>query len=368
MLAKLSGLTAVALAASTVFAQTHTECDPTKRRDCKNPKALGATKIDIDWRQGKKADNFFYEFDGTKLSYDKELGAVYNIEKDTDAPTTGSHEYIFFGRVDVELRAAPGKGIVSSLVFQSDDLDEIDWEWLGYKPNEVQTNYFSKGCNRTYDRGGIHTIDDATGVFHTYSIDWTPESLKWIINGNVIRELKAADVANKDCGQYPQSPMQIRLGSWIGGRKSAEPGTIEWAGGLANFADGPFPSYYKSIKIVDYQGGRGKNAKEYHYTDLSGSADSIKIIEHDGKDDEPTTKTTKTTSKSTSSPTGSVTPSPSGSGTPGGNNGTTTDPTASPTTTPSGTSPAPNLNSGSDKVLGSLMTVAAAALLSALFL
>lgn len=50
-----------------------------------------------------------------------------------------------FGRVDIQLKAAPGAGIVSSFVLQSDTLDEIDWEWLGADPDEVQSNYFGKG-------------------------------------------------------------------------------------------------------------------------------------------------------------------------------------------------------------------------------
>ncbi len=338
--------------------------------DCKNPKALGSKKIDIDWRKGAKADDFFHEFAGTKLSYDNELGAVYNIAKDTDAPTTGSNAYIFFGRVDVTLRAAPGKGIVSSVVLQSDDLDEIDWEWLGYNHGEVQTNYFSKGCNRTYDRGGKHAINEAMSAFHTYSIDWTPEKLDWIIDGQVIRTINAADVENKDCGGFPQSPMQVRLGSWVGGRSSAEPGTIEWAGGLANFAEGPFPSYYKGIKVVDYMGGRGaKEAKEYHYTDLSGSWESIKIVGSDGQveDDETSSKTTKTTSKTSASTSGTVSPSPS-------SNSTSTEPSTTPSgsgrssVSTTGTAPPANNTSGAGKTVLNIAALGAALLFGALAL
>lgn len=41
------------------------------------------------------------------------------------APTIATGKYIFFGRVDVEVQAAPGVGIVTSAVLQSDDLDEV---------------------------------------------------------------------------------------------------------------------------------------------------------------------------------------------------------------------------------------------------
>ena len=55
-----------------------------------------------------------------------------------------------FGKVDIELQAAPGAGIVSSFVLQSDTLDEIDWEWLGADPDEVQSNYVSISSMRTH--------------------------------------------------------------------------------------------------------------------------------------------------------------------------------------------------------------------------
>lgn len=38
-----------------------------------------------------------------------------------------SNFYIFFGVVSTVMKAAPGQGIISSIVMESDDLDEVDW-------------------------------------------------------------------------------------------------------------------------------------------------------------------------------------------------------------------------------------------------
>jgi hypothetical protein len=54
-------------------------------------------------------------------------GAVFTITKDDQAPLIKSKKYIFFGKVDVTVKAAPGVGIVTSIVLESDDRDEIDW-------------------------------------------------------------------------------------------------------------------------------------------------------------------------------------------------------------------------------------------------
>lgn len=275
MLAKIAS---VALAATLVSAQTHSLCDPTKQ-DCPNPKALGSKVVDTDFRTGQ--GDFLKELSGTKLNHDKDLGAVYTINKDTDAPTVQSDLYIFFGQVDVTLRAAPGVGIVTSVVLQSDDLDEIDWEWVGSDNTQVQTNYFSKGCTETYDRGGFTPVSNPVGDFHTYTIKWTRDRLDWIIDGTTVRTLLAKDA--KGCSGYPQSPMQVKLGTWVGGKQGASQGTIDWAGGLANFADAPFNGYYRSVRVQDFMGGGdATEATEYVYSDRSGTWQSIKVV-NDGK-------------------------------------------------------------------------------------
>jgi beta-glucanase (GH16 family) len=270
---------------------------------CPNPKAVGSKVVDVDFRKGP--NSFFKLADGTSLKYDDNLGAVFSIGKETDAPTIGSKQYIFFGQVDVTVRAARGVGVVTSFVLQSDDLDEIDWEWLGGDASEVQHNFFSKGCTETYDRGGFAPVADAVNQFHTYTIKWTPEQLDWIIDGAVVRTLKNTGI--EGCAGYPQSPMQIKLGTWVAGRKDAPQGTIEWAGGVTDFANGPFDGYYQSLKIQDYMGARGaKEATAYHYSDRSGKWESIKVINNGEEAEESTSSTTKkatSTTKASSSAT-----------------------------------------------------------------
>lgn len=62
---------------------------------------------------------------GTVTSTDS--GAKFTVSEQGDAPTIESEFYIFFGHVDVKMKAANGTGIVSTWILESDDLDEIDW-------------------------------------------------------------------------------------------------------------------------------------------------------------------------------------------------------------------------------------------------
>jgi len=200
---------------------------------CPADKALGKT-ITVDFTKGASSE--FNIAEGTTLTYDATNGATFTINKETDAPTITSNWYIFFGKVDIVLRAAPGQGIVSSFVMESDDLDEIDLEWLGGDTTQVETNYFGKGNTTTYDRATYVSVASPQDTFHTYTIDWTAQATKWYIDGNLIRTLAYSDANGGS--NYPQTPMQVKMGNWVGGSSTAPQGTVEWAGGLANFADG----------------------------------------------------------------------------------------------------------------------------------
>lgn len=301
MFSKVLSTAAVALAASSVVsAQTFTLCNPMKK-DCKPDPAFGNEKVDCDFTKGPCKP--FRELDGTKLDY-TDKGAVFKIEKESNAPTIATNNYMFFGRLEVELNPAPGKGVVTSVVLQSDVLDEIDWEWVGGDVDQVQTNYFSKGDTSTYDRGAYHPVKGAVGTSHVYTIEWTAEKIDWIVNGAIVRTLKASDA--KGGKAFPQTPMEVKLGTWVAGRKDAPQGTVEWAGGYTDFSAAPFNAYYKSVKIVDYAGGSGPASgavRQYVYGDKSGDWESIVVEKGDGPADGENDKTATT---KTAKPTGVV--------------------------------------------------------------
>ena len=139
--------------------------------------------------------------------------------------------------------------------------------------------------------------------FHTYKLVWTQEKLDWIIDGQVVRTLTYADA--KGGKSYPQTPMQVKLGTWVAGKKNAPEGTKEWAGGEANFSNGPSNAYYKRISITDYAGGV-TGAKSYVYSDSTGTWDSITVDTKGGslsekeKADEEDDSSSSSSSNSTS--------------------------------------------------------------------
>ncbi|KAI0911856.1 concanavalin A-like lectin/glucanase domain-containing protein [Ustulina deusta] len=257
-----AALTAVLVTFSgSATAQTYTSCNPLTATCAPDP-ALGKT-IDIDFTRG--GSDLFTSSGGTP-TYDSN-GVSFTVAKSGDSPQLISLFYIMFGRVEITMKAAPGAGIVSSLVFESDCLDEIDNEWLGADDSEVQTNYFGKGITGSYNRGQFNPAADSQGEFITYTVDWTSDRIVWTVGETVVRTLNAAEA---ESGQYPQTPMQIKFGSWSGGDSSNSEGTIEWARGPTDYSKGPFSMVVQGIKITDYSTG-----SKYTYGDKSGSWQSI---------------------------------------------------------------------------------------------
>lgn len=291
---------ALALVAS-ASAQTYTDCDPTKK-ECPAAPALGNKKISCDYTKGDCSDfTKTYNFDYS-LSADK--GAKFSIDTLGQAPTIASNKWIFFGRIDVVCQAAPGVGVITSVVLQSADLDEIDLEWVGGDDYHVQTNYFGKGDTTSWDRGGIHDVYSPVKNFHKYSIEWTSKKIDWLVDDVVIRTLKYADA--KEGTRFPQTPSQIKIGTWVAGYEGNNQGTIDWAGGIADFKKAPFDAYYKSVTVTDYAGGDSapsESIKEYQYTDKSGSYQSIKVVkgESNSSSSASSSSVSKTSAASTSS-------------------------------------------------------------------
>jgi hypothetical protein len=61
------------------------------------------------------------------VEFDKVNGANFIINQEPNAPTLVSKKYLFFGKVDIEMQAAPGQGIITAITLMSDDKDEIDY-------------------------------------------------------------------------------------------------------------------------------------------------------------------------------------------------------------------------------------------------
>ncbi|OJD36233.1 glycosidase crf1 [Diplodia corticola] len=257
-----------AAAAPLASAQLTSDCNPIENSTCPPNVGLDQYRFTSDFTTGQNES-----WEGaayTVINYGDD-GAELTINKDTDAPTMHTEFYTMFGYFEVEMKAAPGTGIVSSIVLESDDLDEVDWEILGGNNTSVQSNYFGKGNTTSYDRGGFHDVETPVDTFHKYAFEWTNASMSWLIDGTVVRTLKYEDALGGK--NYPQTPARLSLGVWSAGTKNTAKGTVEWAGGYTDFDEAPFTMYVRNVTIVNYT-----PAMNYNWTDTTGSFESIEAI------------------------------------------------------------------------------------------
>lgn len=279
---------AAALAVAQASAQTYTTCNPLEKT-C--PADKGTTKA-------SQTFDFTQSLDGWTTTAGTvntgSSGAEFTLAKQGDAPTIETDFYIFFGEVSVTMKAAPGTGVVSSIVFESDDLDEIDWEALGGDSTTIETNYFGKGDTSTYDRDTWPAVSDPQNTWHTYTVNWQKDATTWSIDGAVVRTLNYADAQSGT--RYPQTPMRVRIGIWAGGDPTNGEGTIEWAGGETDYSDAPFNMYVKAVTIKN-----ANPAASYTFSDKTGSYDSIKMSGAAALSETDSTTSATTTSSSSSS-------------------------------------------------------------------
>ncbi|QGA17150.1 hypothetical protein EYB26_004820 [Talaromyces marneffei] len=259
----------VAALVSTVSAQTSTSCQPLNET-CPPDPAL-STSHTWNISASSQLDNIWNITNGVLNYTDDAVG--FTINKKLDSPTIRSTFYIFFGRLEYHVRAAPGHGVISSVVLQSDDLDEVDWEWVGSEPNTVQTNFFGKGQTIDGTAEYFNISSSTHDEYHNYTTWWDKEKLEWWVDGQLLRTVTPSNSSNSTYDWYPQTPMNIRIGVWPGGDPNGAPGTIQWAGGVIDYDAGPYTMFVSQVSAQDFSTG-----KEYNYTDHSGSWESINIV------------------------------------------------------------------------------------------
>ncbi|KAF2863168.1 glycoside hydrolase family 16 protein [Piedraia hortae CBS 480.64] len=281
--------TVLAAALPLALAQTSSGCNPLKAT-CPEDVGLDASSFTSDFKK-PNANASWSAAAYTDMTYGQN-GAEFSIQKATQAPTVSTDFYFLFGRVDVRMKAAPGQGIISSIVLMSDTKDELDWEFTGGNNKQVQTNFFGKGNTTDYNRATYESVSNPQDEWHTYSFDWNSERINWLIDGQVVRTLKNDDPLTNGGSNYPQTPMQLKLGNWCGGCDGQSPGTVQWAGGRTTFGDKPYVMYVDSASITN-----DNPAKSYRYGDKSGSWQSIEITQGNNSTSDSSTSSSAPSSK-----------------------------------------------------------------------
>ncbi|MCF3931927.1 family 16 glycosylhydrolase [Acuticoccus sp. M5D2P5] len=146
-----------------------------------------------------------------------------------------SRETYGFGLYEARIKAARGSGLVSAFFTYTgphlgDPHDEIDVEILGRSMDEFDSNHFVAGKDQGAVKIPLAAPADRSII--DYAFEWTPDALRWYVNGTLVREVTE--------GPMPEADQKIFFSIWNGGR-----GTTEWLGE-------PDPSIEWAAMMVDY--------------------------------------------------------------------------------------------------------------------
>ncbi|MDB1086147.1 lectin [Streptomyces sp. ACA25] len=115
-----------------------------------------------------------------------------------------------YGRVEARIKVPRGQGMWPAFWMLGDDFADIGWpqsgeidimENVGYEPDTVHGTLHGPGYSggggigTGYTLpGGRHFADD----FHTFAIDWAPDSITWSVDGNVYQHRTPADLGGNE--------------------------------------------------------------------------------------------------------------------------------------------------------------------------
>ncbi|KAK1751441.1 concanavalin A-like lectin/glucanase domain-containing protein [Echria macrotheca] len=194
--------------------------------------------------------------------------------------------YMWYGNVKAKVKTSRGKGVVTAFILFSDVKDEIDFEWVGVDLNQVQTNYYFQGIPNYDNSGNISVSSNTFDDWHEYEIQWTPDEIKWLVDGQVGRTKKKSETWNATSNQwaFPQTPARVQISLWPGGLASNAKGTIDWAGGEIDWNGGDIKTYgyyfatFGEITVQCYnaQSPPGTNKKtSYYYNNIAATNDTV---------------------------------------------------------------------------------------------
>lgn len=140
-------------------------------------------------------------------------------------------------------------------------------------------------CHLDTQSGNI-SVDDSYNKFHDYEIQWTPDEIKWLVDGKVGRVKKRADTWNATSNQwnFPQTPSRVQISIWPGGLETNAKGTIDWAGGKIDWNSEEIKNYgyyfatFGEIKVECYKTNSPPGTNKgisYYYSDISATNNTV---------------------------------------------------------------------------------------------
>jgi endo-1,3-1,4-beta-glycanase ExoK len=172
-----------------------------------------------------------------------------------------SQDTVRYGRWEMRIQFAATPGTVSSFftyynnsyLGQPEPWREIDIEVIGKNSKSIQSNLITGNAATRVTSEQHHASEtDLSQGFHTYTLDWTPDSIVYRLDGRVIRKDLGTDAQVKDLADRAQS---YRMNVWA----STATGWV----GVLDTTKLPVQQVINWITYSSFTPGRGPNGSDF---------------------------------------------------------------------------------------------------------
>ncbi|WP_406456839.1 family 16 glycosylhydrolase [Streptomyces sp. NBC_00876] len=113
-----------------------------------------------------------------------------------------------YGHVEARMKIPRGQGMWPAFWMLGDDIGQVGWpnsgeidimENVGYEPSTVHGTLHGPGYSGSAGIGAGYSLPGGQAfadAFHTFAIDWAPDSVTWSVDGNVYQRRTPADTGS----------------------------------------------------------------------------------------------------------------------------------------------------------------------------
>ena len=184
--------------------------------------------------------------------------------KDFSGAELYTNKEFTYGKFEARMKMAAALGTVSSMFLYQNGSEqasaerwvEVDIEVLGKEPEKFQSNIITgrAGAQKTSEKK--HAVSPAADQgFHTYGLEWTPNYVRWTVDGKEVRKTEKGVNDPKDQVANLIGTQGLRFNIW-----SSE--SAEWVG---QFDESKLPlfQFINWVKVYKYTPGQGENGSDF---------------------------------------------------------------------------------------------------------
>ena len=135
-----------------------------------------------------------------------------------------------YGHFEARMKIPRGQGMWPAFWLLGDNIGDVGWpqcgeidimENVGFEPNTVHGTMHGPGYSGSNGVGAAYSGPTFADDFHTYAIDWAPNSISWSVDGNVYETRTPADINGNQW--VFDHPFYIILNLAVGGYWPGDP-------------------------------------------------------------------------------------------------------------------------------------------------